>query len=219
MPIRKLNETQDWIEVTLPGKTNGLEPDVWSDATRVASRLLFTEKLNKQDVERRITIQFKTSKKEAHAVIEAVLEAEAEPITIWKPTLRAKTINSDTNMQLIRVGLINELHCDTLQGKTITAAKNAYGESYTILSTFGCEEAVAQLSPYFDEALGEEYEVAVFTIDDGYHGLPEWLAGVSQYFSSMGFSHNVLRGAADEDTPELSTNLFDGANNRRPFSR
>lgn len=219
MPIRKLTETQDWIDASLPGKTNGLEPDVWSDATKVASKLLFIEKINRLGVERRIASQFRTSRKEAQAVVDAVIEAEAEPITIFEPTLRAKTINSDANMRLIRAGLINEVHCLTQQGKTVTAAKNAYGESYTILSAFESDETVAELASYFDEALGEEYNVAVFTVADGYKGLEEWLMGVGQHYSSMGFSHNVLRGVADEETPNLSVNLFDGANDRRPFSQ
>ncbi len=217
MPIRKITDTQDWIDASLPGKTEGLEPDVWSDATRIASRLLFIDKVAPREAERQIANQFRTSRKEAQRVINAVMEAEADPITIWSPAVRSKTIHSDTSMRLIRAGLINEIHGEAHQVKTVTAAKNEYGETYTILSVFEVDEAVAELTPYFNEVLGNDYEVAVFTVADGYHGLEEWLAGVGQYYSSMGFSHNLLRGVAEEITPELSTDLFDRSNNRRPF--
>ena len=219
MSIRKLTESQDWIDEPLISKTNGLESDVWNDATRIASKLLFTEKVTQPEAEHQIAIQFRTSRKEAQAVIKAVMEAEADPITIWNPIVRGKTVKSDTNMRLVRAGLINEIHCTTDQGLTVTAAKNEYGEVYTIMSAYQPDEVVAELTPYFNEVLGDDYVVAVFSVTDGYHGLDEWLAGVGQYYSSMRFSHNLLRGVAEETTPELSTDLFDGSNNRRPFSQ
>lgn len=219
MPIRKLTESQAWIDEPLVSKTEGLESDVWSDATRIASRLLFIDKVDPKEAERRIVNQFRTSKEEAQAVIKATLEAEAEPITIWNPTVRGKIAKSNTNMQLVRAGLINEIHCTTDQGLTVTAAKNEYGETYTIMSAYQPDEAVAELTPYFNEVLGNDYDVVVFSANDLYKGFEEWLAGVGQYYSSMGFSHNLLRGVADEITPELSTDLFDEGNNRRPFSQ
>ena len=219
MPIRKLNSTDDhdWINSSLQGKTNDLDPDVWADATRVASKLLFTEKLTRIKASHSIANQFKTSLQEAQAVINAVIKNEAEQITLFEPTIRAKAIHSETNMQVIRAQLVNEVQCETQSGKTITAARNAQGESYSILSEYEADEAVAALSDIFDEELGDEYEIIVFIPDDGYEGLGEWLSGVNQNFARMGFSHNVLRGVSEEQTPELSINLFDGENNRRPF--
>ena len=223
MPIEKLAElhSTSW----LPQKQGRLDPDAWNEAVVHAEEMLFTERLHPTDAAFKLRKTFSISAEEARDVVFAVLEEEAEPITMFSPMVQRKIEEKEPppvfgNMVYFdRDGdqhRVDEFLCHLEQARTLVAIDGDI-ELFCLVSQYDGEDAVAEVVHHL-ASLGEangNYEDVVAAVQKRVFAMEAVVP--EDFMAGPDFSVNLLRGMEQIITADLSTDIFDGANDRPPF--
>jgi len=215
MPIPKITENQKWLDVDKHG-AGSLNPDVQVEAERYADRLLLDDIRTKVAVRREVADRFQLPLKIADAIVDRVIAREAEPVTIFNPQIKRKSSRAIITADVVHAGMVDETTCEIEDGRTIIAGRAMNGDTFAILSSYETDDAISILVDDVHRVLGRDCSVSVFSVDDNYDGLTDWLNGLGEFYSGMDFSPHLRRHIAVDNAPDID--FFD-EDKYRPFSR
>lgn len=231
MPINRLTDTTGWIDSYTPEiKRAGLNADGWDEATAYADSLLFSKQATPKQTIVEVSNHFGISQVSAKAVVDSVIEAGAKPIGPFSGSLQRKeqADSPQINDNLVYADQdgcaqrISDVLCPIHQARTVVSVKGDQGHVFHILSALEGEDAIDECINYLATGrLNCAEDLTQAEIEDHLYGQVITATAVFPDDVNVGeeFSIHFLRGLDDDIVGDLSPDLFEEANDRRPFSQ